>query len=205
MIRAIAFDWGGVFTEGTFDSSAVHDLAALFGTPVGAVATPYYPLMAEFERGAFDLATFVSRLLQAGSFDAPPERVRAAFLGAVRWREPMAALLRGIPREYTVGMLSNNVPNLCDLVRHDARMERIERFVFSNEIGVRKPDPTAFAALTESLGVRPEQTVFIDDNADNIVACEALGFTGLWVDEVAHFAERWRATLPGLPVPAALA
>jgi len=205
MIRAIAFDWGGVFTRGTFDSGAVRDLASLFGTPEGAVATPYYPLMAEFERGAFDLDTFVARLLNAGTFAAAPEQARAAFLGAVRWREPMVALLRSIPREYTVGMLSNNVPALCDLVRRDTRMERIERFVFSNEIGVRKPDPAAFAALTESLGTRPEQTVFIDDNADNIVACEALGFTGLWVDEVEHFAERWRETLPGLPVPAELA
>lgn len=74
--------------------------------------------------------------------------------------------------------------------------------MFSNEIGVRKPAPEAFAALTEALGVAPERTVFIDDNADNIAACEALGFTGLLLDEPRAFSARWRAALPELPLPA---
>jgi FMN phosphatase YigB (HAD superfamily) len=62
-------------------------------------------------------------------------------------------------------MLSNNVPVLCDRVRDDPRTARIERFVFSNEIGVRKPDPAAFMALAEALQLAPHEIVFVDDAA----------------------------------------
>jgi len=201
MIRAIAFDWGGVFTEGTFDSSAVEELATLSGLAAPAVEAEYLPLMAELEEGAFDLPEFRCRLQErlGVAFDAGA--FTEAFLGAVRWREPMADLLRSIPERYVVGMLSNNVPELCDRVRRDARMDRIERFVFSNEIHIRKPEARAFEALTQALGVSPEDTVFVDDNDANIRACQALGFNGLLVDDLPAFAERWRRALPDLPLP----
>lgn len=201
MIRAIAFDWGGVFTEGTFDSSAVRALAELSGVDASSVETPYLPLMGELEEGAFDLPEFRRRLERRLGARLDADAFRDAFLGAVRWRAPMVELLRSIPSRYRVAMLSNNVPVLCDLVRDSRRMERIERFVFSNEIGVRKPDARAFEALTDALAVPPRDTVFIDDSAANIEACRALGFTGLLVDDPAGFAARWRRVLPELPLP----
>jgi putative hydrolase of the HAD superfamily len=205
MIRAIAFDWGGVFTEGTFDSSAVKALAALYDVPVENVEPPYLDLMATFEDGAFDLGGFYRRFTDRTGLTTDETAFRRTFLGAIRWRPAMLALLASIPDVYTVGVLSNNVPALCDVVRDDPRMQRVERFVFSNEIGVRKPRPEAFAALTEALGLPPRETVFIDDSARNIAACEELGFTGLLVDTVDAFAERWQRTLPGLPLPAGFA
>jgi putative hydrolase of the HAD superfamily len=201
VIRAIAFDWGGVFTEGTFDSSAVKALAGLHDVPVAQVEGPYLELMATFEDGAFDLSGVQRRFEGRTGLTTDEATFRQAFLGAVRWRPAMLTLLASIPDAYTVGVLSNNVPTLCDLVRDDPRMQRVETFVFSNEIGVRKPHRQAFDALTEALGVASEETVFIDDNARNIAACEELGFTGLLVDTVPAFGERWRRALPELPLP----
>jgi putative hydrolase of the HAD superfamily len=192
-LRALAFDWGGVFTVGTFDGRAVEALAALLERPEDEVARAYYPLMERFEIGAFDLPGFHRRLNAHLGADVEEAAFRETFLGAPRERRAMFELLAGIPAAYTVGMLSNNVPELCDLVRSDARMARIERFVFSNEIGVRKPDARAFEALTEALGVPAAETVFVDDNATNVSACRALGFRGLLFDAPAHFAVRWRA------------
>lgn len=202
MIRAIAFDWGGVFTEGTFDSSAVEALSALYDVPVERVESPYLELMGPFEDGAFDLTGFYRRFTDRTGLTTDETAFRRTFLDAVRWRPAMLALLASIPESYTVGVLSNNVPTLCDLVRDDPRLRRVERFVFSNEIGVRKPRREAFDALADALGIPAGETVFIDDNARNIAACQELGFTGLLVDTVAAFAERWRATLPDLPLPA---
>ena len=206
-IQAIAFDWGGIFTVGTFDSSASRSLAALLGVPLERVEAVYYPLMEEFEAGAFDLDGFRARFARRIGLELDPAAFRETFLGSVRERPAMYGLLASIPERYTVGMLSNNVPVLCDLVRDDARMARIDRdrFVFSNEIRVRKPDPAAFEALTAALGVPPSATAFVDDNAANIEACEALGFTGLLLDTWEGFTERWRAVLPDLPLPDAVA
>ncbi|CAN5637510.1 HAD family phosphatase [soil metagenome] len=201
-VRAIAFDWGGVFTEGTFDARAVVALADLLGFAEPTIAASYYPLMERFEVGALDLSTFARQLQDevggAGARAVDDAAFRAAFLHAARERAAMYDVLAGIPPRYTVGMLSNNVPELCDRVRDDPRMARIERFVFSNEIAVRKPHADAFAALTEALDVPAAQTLFIDDNEANVAACRELGFRGLLLDSASGFATRWERALPDL-------
>ena len=113
----------------------------------------------------------------------------------------MYSLIGSLPAGLRVGVLSNNVPELCDVVRYDPRLARVDAFVFSNEIGVRKPQREAFDALSEALGTPADLTVFVDDNLDNIAACSALGFTGLLIDTPAGFAERWRMTLPQILLP----
>jgi putative hydrolase of the HAD superfamily len=197
-VRAIAFDWGGVFTEGTFDGRAVDALAGLYNLDQATVATSYYPLMEHFEVGAFDLPGFQRRLQDELTAEVDEGSFRQAFLGAVHERRAMFDVLTGIPDTYVVAMLSNNVPELCDRVRSDARLARIEHFVFSNEIGVRKPDAVAFAALSEALSVAPDATVFVDDNTTNVTASQALGFQGLLLDSTTGFARRWQRLLPGL-------
>ncbi|MEX2500974.1 MAG: HAD-IA family hydrolase, partial [Trueperaceae bacterium] len=149
----------------------------------------------------FDLPGFHRRFLDATGTEAPYERFRATFLGAVRERPAMIAFLDTLPDRYRVGMLSNNVPTLCDTVRDDPRFARIERFVFSNEIGVRKPDPAAFAALEEALGVPPSETVFVDDSATNVAAAEKLGYRAVLLDDLDRFGERWARAVPDVPPP----
>lgn len=46
---------------------------------------------------------------------------------------------------------------------------------YSHEQGVNKPDPDAFAQALERMGTTAEQVLFIDDNAPNTDAAEALG------------------------------
>jgi len=199
MIRAIAFDWGGVFTEGTFDSSAIAALADRSGHDSARIERPYLDLMAQFETGAFGLSGFHRRFVEATGVTLDEATFAETVLGAVRERKAMFAVLGAIPADYTVGMLSNNVPELCDRVRDDPRMQRVERFVFSNEIGVRKPDPAAFAALTVALGVPPEATVFVDDAERNVRAARALGYEAIHLTDLGGFLADWRALLPDVP------
>ena len=200
-ITAIAFDWGGIFTEGTFDSSAVSNLAKLTGVSEERIAETYYPLMEHFEVGAFDFSEFHRRFSEGTALAINENTFRKSFLGSVKERSEMFEVLNAVPQDYTVGMLSNNVPVLCDTVRDDPRMSRFEHFVFSNEIGVRKPDAEAFAKLTEALGHPPEQTVFIDDNEANIAACNELGYQGILLDSFENFAARFGELLPNIALP----
>ncbi len=200
-ITAIAFDWGGIFTQGTFDSSAVTNFAKVTGTSEERIAETYYPLMEHFEVGAFDFPEFHKRFREGTALAIDENTFRETFLGSVRERSAMFDVLNAIPQDYTVGMLSNNVPVLCDTVRDDPRMNRFQHFVFSNEIGVRKPDARAFTKLTEALEHQPEQTVFIDDNEDNIAACNDLGYQGILLDSFEGFLERFRERLPDISLP----
>lgn len=196
--RGIAFDWGGVFTVGTFDGRAIARLARLYEVPEAQLRPHYLGLMELFEVGGFDLPAFSERLSRAIGRDVDAGAFREAFLDAPLERPAAYALLAGIPDGYAVGMLSNNVPVLCDRVREDPRTARIERFVFSNEIGARKPDAVAFMALAEGMQLAPHDIVFVDDAAANVEAAQALGFQALLLDTPAGFAARWRAALPAL-------
>jgi putative hydrolase of the HAD superfamily len=203
----IAFDWGGVFTIGTFDARANARLAKLFGVESTALWPHYLAVMADFEVGRFALSDFRATLTERAERElgATGTNVREvesafehAFLDAPLERPEMYQLLAGIPAGFTVGMLSNNVPILCDRVRDDARTNRIEHFVFSNEIGVRKPERAAFDALSSKMQTPPERTLFIDDHPRNIAAAAELGFKALLIDTPAGFAARWRDALPEL-------
>jgi FMN phosphatase YigB (HAD superfamily) len=201
MIRAIAFDWGGIFTENTFDSSAVRNLATLCNTTPDVIGRTYFPLMEHFEAGEFDFDSYHRQFVEKSGFAVDAGVFRKTFLGSVREREAMFDVLNAIPRTYQVGMLSNNVEILCDRVRDDPRFARIDKFVFSNEIKVRKPDVRSFEALLSALETKAEETVFIDDNTDNIEACEAMGFKALYLDTFENFLGRWQTLLPDIPLP----
>lgn len=198
MIRGIAFDWGGIFTDGTFDSDAVRNLANVAGTDPERVHAAYFPLMEEFEVGAFDLGGFIDRFVERTGSRVDEDLLASTFLKSGIERPDMFGILAGIPDSYRVGMLSNNVPALCDKVRNDIRMERIEKFVFSNEIGVRKPDPAAFSALEAAMELPPHEIVFIDDSAANIQAARELGFHAILLDSMDSFASAWNELLPDL-------
>jgi HAD superfamily hydrolase (TIGR01509 family) len=200
MIKAIAFDWGGIFTEGTFDSSAVRNLAALCRATPETIGETYFPLMEHFEAGEFDFDSYHQQFVEKSGFAIDEGVFRKTLLGSVRERKAMFDVLNAIPKTYKVGMLSNNVPILCDRVRSDLHFGRIDTFVFSNEIKVRKPDPRSFTELTKALGTSAEETVFIDDNADNIAACEKLGFKALYLDTFDNFLSRWQKLLPEIPL-----
>lgn len=201
MIQAIAFDWGGIFTEGTFDSDAIRNLSALCQASEEQVAETYLPLIAQFEGGSLSLDEFIARFREGSGLSFETESFRRVFLHSGVEREAMYTVLEGIPESYRVAVLSNNVQVLCDRVRDDPRMSRVEHFLFSNEIRVRKPAVEAFSALRQALALPAEEIVFIDDSADNIRACRELGFEGIHLRDFEQFSRELARAAPDVPLP----
>ena len=57
--------------------------------------------------------------------------------------------------------------------------ELFDVVVISAEVGMRKPEERIFRHTASLLGLEPEECVFIDDVAANIVAAEAIGLIGV--------------------------
>jgi 2-haloacid dehalogenase len=70
--------------------------------------------------------------------------------------------------------------------------------VISGEVRVVKPDPRIFEHLLSTFGLEPGRTVFIDDNAANIDAAEAMGFRTVRFSSP----DQLRASLRALGLPA---
>ncbi len=174
--RGILFDWGGVFTVGTFDGRMVRNTARRFGLEEKEVARAYFAEVQRLELGAWSLPRFWSYFSRALGLDAPYADFEALFLASVAPRREMYELLAAIPAEVTVGLLSNNYPVISDYLRAGEGFDRFDAVFFSNEEGVKKPDARAFELALERMGLPAGEVLFVDDHPDNVAAADALGF-----------------------------
>ncbi|MDL2344659.1 HAD family phosphatase [Deinococcus sp. MIMF12] len=177
--RHVAFDWGGVFTLGTFDGRSTARLAERGGVPVERVRESYFRHVHELEVGAWTLPQFWDVLAAETGLTLPYPEFEALYLGSIHDNPAMYTTLARLPAGVRAGLLSNNYPVVSDHLRRDPRFARFGALVFSNELRQKKPHPAAFAALAGAMGVPPSQTAFVDDVEENVAAARAAGFHGL--------------------------
>jgi HAD superfamily hydrolase (TIGR01509 family) len=78
---------------------------------------------------------------------------------------------------YDVWCLSNDISEWSKKLRARFGLERyIRDFVVSGDVGVRKPERPIFDHLIHRMAVDPRETVFVDDQPNNLDAAAALGF-----------------------------
>jgi epoxide hydrolase-like predicted phosphatase len=81
---------------------------------------------------------------------------------------------------YRVGLLTNNVKEFGDNWRAMFPIDELcEIVVDSSHVGTRKPERLIYELTCERFGVSPEQTVFLDDNVDNVAAARAYGMAAV--------------------------
>ncbi len=175
-IRGILFDWGGVFTRGTFDGRVVQNLARRFALPEERVAEAYFDLVERLELGEWTLRRFWDALSERLGVEAPYSVFERLFLGSVAPRPEMYDLLLALPDDLVVGLLSNNYPVISSFLRAEESFDRFDAAVFSNEEGIKKPGSEAFLLALERMGLSPEEVLFVDDHPKNIAAAQRLGF-----------------------------
>ncbi|MBM3491970.1 MAG: HAD-IA family hydrolase [Alphaproteobacteria bacterium] len=187
-IRAILWDFGGVFTSSPFEAFARYEreqgLPADFIRRVNA-RNPDDNAWAKLERSEVDLDTFC-RLFeaetQAHGHRVPGRDVLALLAGDVR--PQMVAAQRRIRGRFHTACLTNNVrhgsgPAMADNPRRAAEVAEVmalfDHVLESSKIGARKPEPRVYRIALEHLRSAPEETVFLDDLGINLKPARALG------------------------------
>jgi putative hydrolase of the HAD superfamily len=59
----------------------------------------------------------------------------------------------------------------------------VEHAYFSHEIGLKKPNRDIFDYVVANSHIKPEESIFIDDNEANIKAANALGFNTIFLKD----------------------
>ncbi len=191
-LRALVVDWGGVLTEpldrairawaqidGVDFEHYVGVMREWLGTQQGELARDNP--VAALERGEIEVPHFEEQLA-ARLGEVTGVRIEAVGLLQRMFdqfeHEPaMAALvLRAKRAGLRTGLLSNSWGNEYPREGWDLMFDAV---VISGEVGMRKPEPEIFAHVLELLGVRAEETVFVDDLRPNVEAAEALGLVAV--------------------------
>ena len=101
------------------------------------------------------------------------------------------ARIQELAKKYRVFLLSNTnsihvkeILKRADSLGYDF-MSLFEKPFLSYEMGFMKPDPEFYRqALQDGGGLIPEETLFIDDNADNIAAAATVGIQTIWLNPI---------------------
>ena len=188
MIKAVIFDFGGVFDrrhealEGFREAAARYGLAPeafyalLYGgdawqqAKIGAMTGRDYwrAIMSDLGHSPVDDVDLFRRSLFAGN----------------GLDDAVVALAERLRRRVPLALLSNATDELEALLETQYGIHHLFAVVVNSaRVGVAKPDPRAYRLALEGLEVEPHEALFIDDKARNIRAAEALGipsvhFTG---------------------------
>jgi putative hydrolase of the HAD superfamily len=80
--------------------------------------------------------------------------------------------------------------------------EHFDHQFHSFQVGLAKPDPAFFTHIVETLGVEPQEAVFVDDMAANVRGAQQAGLNGVHfagTDTYGHLRCRLRALgVPGV-------
>jgi len=160
------------------------------------VVFPFDETYAKFERGEISSATFRGHVakylnitLSQHEFDEGWSRI------LIQLRGNIAELLQSLRASYRIVALSNtneiHVPmwrEMCTPI-----LPYFEMIFSSNEIGFRKPEYESFQCVLDYLKHSPQETVFLDDNYQNILTAEKIGMKVIHVtsyEQMVHELEK---------------
>lgn len=96
---------------------------------------------------------------------------------AARWRALLAELKK---HEVATAVLSNDPGGSgADVIREWEFRGDVDAVVLSGEIGVEKPEPAAFQAAADAIGVNLDECVLIDDDIFNVRGAVEAGLIGI--------------------------
>jgi putative hydrolase of the HAD superfamily len=195
-IRAVFFDIGGIL-EITPDTGwrKKWDAERRFDSP---------ELEAVWRAGSVGRMTIdevESRLAEIFRLD----RVALEAFMADLWTDYLGELntelfdyFRTLRPRYKTGIISNSFVGAAE--REEARYgfsAHCDLIVYSHEVGLEKPDPRIFEVALSRLGVRAEESVFLDDVATHVEAARALGVNAILYESNAQAIAELEALLAG--------
>ncbi|HEY8950723.1 MAG TPA: HAD-IA family hydrolase [Rhizomicrobium sp.] len=192
MIEAVIWDFGGVFTSSPFEAFARYEREN--GLPVDLIRrinsqNHLTNAWARFERAELDLDSFdkafADEALALGHY-VPGKDIIGLLSGD--FRPEMIEALRRIKTKYKTGCITNNVPaNMTGsnegraLYAKDV-MALFDHVIESAKTGIRKPDPRIYEMMCETLGVKPEACIYLDDLGVNLKPARAMGMATIKVE-----------------------
>ena len=178
MIKNLIFDFGDVFLN--LDKAATKK--ELERLEVTGFSEEMLQKNQEYEKGMISSEAFISSYCE--SF---PQLSSEAFRDSwnailIKFPEHRLKFLQKLSEEgkYKLILLSNTNDIHIDWVKQHISFfeefrECFDAFYLSQEINLRKPDPSIYEYVLEQQHLKPEETLFIDDTSENTAAAAKLG------------------------------
>lgn len=88
---------------------------------------------------------------------------------------------------YKIGMLSNVAGHWLEQKFSDQHRQLFDGTILSAQTGYIKPDPRAYQAVLDQLGIEPAAAVFVDDREGNCSGARAIGMHAIRYQSLPQF------------------
>lgn len=195
--KALVLDFGGVISRTLFET---HDLSEqALGLPPGSLTWrgPFEPEGDALWRAmqADEISEreyWLRRTQEVGALlgeqwtrmEDLVKRARGAEVEAIIRPEAEAAINAAQAAGHRLAILSNELDMFygADFRARLPLLQRFDVIIDATYTGILKPDPRAYQACQEALGVAPHDCVFVDDQARNIAGAQAAGWPTVHLD-----------------------
>ncbi len=183
--EVILFDLGGVLMNfGGLQRLA--DLSGESNTPDLRARWTSSRWLQAFERGQCDPEAFGAGVVEEWGLDlTPSEFVDEFSTWSAGPYEGAMELVRHLYEKIPMGCLSNT--NATHWRLHLERWGIVDYFDWtfvSHELGMMKPNPAIYEHAIATVGLPPEQLLFLDDYEDNVLAARTLGMRAVHVNGI---------------------
>ena len=206
MIKAVVFDMGGVIVRLDMDT-CIGNFKELAGfAEIEDYLDRFHQkgFISDLEEGLTTPDEFYRECLRHSRPGTTVETVRYCFCSLLDGLEDDAlAAIRSLRRRYPIYVLSNNNPvsraYFCEMMKERGLdpAEVFEKEFYSYEMHMLKPAREVYEHVVESISVKPEEILFIDDSSSNVEAAQAVGITTLWLRPGMDLAEEVERVLEG--------
>jgi len=197
-VKAVLFDYGGVIAEEGFYNGlfAIGRKAGLDPeTFFRAVEALIYET--GYLTGKADEALFWNAVRKKTGIAGDDAGLREEILSRFVLRPEMVAvvdLLRS--KGIVVALLSDQTDWLDEMDKRTGLYRHFDNVFNSYRIGMSKRDRSVFRFACKTLGTRPEETLFVDDNAGHIMRAQAEGLVTIQYTDTADCLKQLETHVP---------
>ena len=195
MIKAVLWDFGGVFTTSPFESfnryEKEHNIPLDFIRGINAT-NPDTNAWAQLESSQISLEEFDQAFAtetRAKGHEIRGQQVLELLSGELK--PEMVNALKIVSGKYRTACLTNNVkgagegPGMSKSAQKAEEVAKVmatfELIIESSVVGFRKPDPEFYFTACRQLNIEPSEAVFLDDLGVNLKPARELGMSTIKV------------------------
>ena len=184
-IKTIIFDFGGVILD-IDPQITIKEFQKMGFKDVAKTKSKEFieDIIRKFERGIYTPEVFRKKLRAFLELDVSDQKLDDAW-NALIYDIPAERIevLEQVKKNYQILLLSNSNEIHYDLYVRDLQLrfgyrefdELFDKSYFSFDVHLSKPDPEVYEFIMNQHDLKPSETLFIDDNEENIAAASKLG------------------------------
>ena len=111
--------------------------------------------------------------------------------GCIRENLNVINLIHQLQEEgFKIVLISNSIPETQCSIENSQIAGFFDGFVLSNLVGLRKPDPEIYKFACETYGLKPEETLMVDDNPENLKGAKSIGLRTMLCKDIKNLEDQ---------------